>query len=43
MIVHTMRSLYLVCLAPHPILKALEVDALYAACTSADAEQRVAG
>lgn len=42
MVVHTMRGLYLVGLAPHPIFEALEVDALYAAGASADTEQRVA-
>ena len=41
MIVKTMRGLYLVGLASHPILQALEVDALYAACTSTYAEERV--
>lgn len=37
-IINAMRSLYLVGLAYHPVFQALEMDALDAACTSANTE-----
>lgn len=42
MIVNTMRGLNFVGFALHPVLKALEVDALDTACASANTKQRVA-